>query len=96
MRRENTRVARRDARENTRVANETLKRKKRRRFFPDFRHRLAHRRASRGTTRADAPRTVARAEGHFHSQREHCETVPRDARLERETPPRSASGIRST
>ena len=32
MMRENTRVARRDARENARVANETLKRKKRRRF----------------------------------------------------------------
>lgn len=33
-RRESTRVARRDTRENTRVANETLKREKTATFFP--------------------------------------------------------------
>ena len=63
--RENARVARRDARENTRVANETLKREKTATFFPSHHPRLAHRRASRGTTRTDAPRTVASAEGHL-------------------------------
>ena len=92
-RRENTRVARRDARENTRVANETPKREKRRRFLSVFPASSTPRVSRNHTRRCPSDGRTRRGTFVRHPRRE---TVPRDTRLERETPPRSASETRSS